>query len=192
MRHNVIDGILEIFYHKNYELLQEFSPKAGWNVIDIGSASGDFAVYTARKGAQVIAFEPERKNFEMAKKNAEVFGFTIIHKAVADWTGKTQLQIRGPLSHTLIPQEGGRGFEDVDVVTLDDSITWDHIDLLKIDAEATELMILKGGVKTIRRTHYIVMEPHHRSKELVTWLLNNGFAAKVICDKIGNEYICVI
>jgi FkbM family methyltransferase len=45
-------------------------------VIDVGAGIGDSSIYFASRGAKrVIAIEPNRHSYELAKKNIEVNGF---------------------------------------------------------------------------------------------------------------------
>ncbi len=67
-------------------------------------------------------------------------------------------------------------------------------DLIKLDTQGSELNILKGGIKTLKKTKYLITEIHFKNynigsashKELNSFLENNGFK-KV--DILFNHYM---
>jgi tRNA G37 N-methylase Trm5 len=69
--------ILSLYYprHINEVWLYEIYNPKGFEikkddlVIDIGANVGSFSIFAANKGARVFSFEPDKKNFEMIKKN---------------------------------------------------------------------------------------------------------------------------
>jgi Methyltransferase FkbM domain len=63
------------------------------------------------------------------------------------------------------------------------------IDLLKIDAEGSEVAILRGGERTLDHVQRIVLEYH--SRDLLTQvreiLVRNGFAQEMIIDYYAED-----
>jgi FkbM family methyltransferase len=72
----------------------------------------------------------------------------------------------------------------VDVKTLD-SITQDKVfDFIKIDVEGFELEVLKGGVNTLSKTKYLVVEMSPDSP-VIAWLENHNYT---LINIVGNHF----
>ena len=72
----------------------------------------------------------------------------------------------------------------VDVKTLD-SITQDKVfDFIKIDVEGFELEVLKGGVNTLSKTRYLLVEMSPDSP-VIGWLENHNYT---LIDIVGNHF----
>ena len=63
----------EQFHDKIYEELPEFMVKKGMTIIDCGAASGEYTLYALQKGANLIAFEPEKKAINNLKKKTNKY-----------------------------------------------------------------------------------------------------------------------
>jgi FkbM family methyltransferase len=146
----------------------------GQVVIDIGANVGVYALSLARRvgpKGRVWAFEPATDTAALLAEGIAANGSTwvqLVRQAVSDHTGMAWLQKPGhPELHSLapsVPEAGAindqdRG-EEVEVTTLDASLHrfgWQHVDILKIDAEGEEERILAGGVQLLRECSPLVM-----------------------------------
>jgi len=134
-------------------------------VIDIGANTGLFALLAAQANpaGRVLAFEPVPFIFDMLQKNIRLnhaTNLTAIQVAVADFCGETPFFVTH--TSTGIPTDSSScaGFRsDVEEVrlpttTLDGYLARQplaQLDLLKIDAEATEASVVRGAQETLRR-----------------------------------------
>jgi FkbM family methyltransferase len=117
---------------------------------DIGTCIGFVAVHAAKRGAKVVAFEPEPQLRARAKENlflnrADV---QIIDWAVSDGDGSAELFSDGPhgCSPTLAATEGRTPVKvatrSIDAAIADGTIPTPH--LVKLDIEGAEIKALRG------------------------------------------------
>lgn len=150
-----------------------FSP--GETLWDIGAATGLFAIYAARRGVSVMAFEPKATSFGVLVEHLalngvgdQVFPVCI---AFSDVTGTTHLQL-----HQMAAGSGGNSIQGEPnqfgdrhfmfnqgalAYRIDDFInafaltTPDHI---KIDVDGVEGLILRGAAKTLQTVRSVLVE----------------------------------
>jgi SAM-dependent methyltransferase len=72
---NVDKGHLSFHYNKELQVLDEnFIVNPAWNVLDIGTGKGRFAIYFAKKGCKVDAVDISEEMLSIAKENAKKEG----------------------------------------------------------------------------------------------------------------------
>ena len=115
--------------------------------IDVGANIGYYTLLMAKMGAFVHSYEPEPNNFKLLSKNVHQNNFskyvTLNNKAVSDFNGTSKLFLSQdtPGEHKLnYDRFKNNEFIEVPVIKLE----LDRIDFAKIDAEGTELNVLKG------------------------------------------------
>jgi FkbM family methyltransferase len=143
----------------------------GQVLIDVGAHIGYHALLgaflTGEAGA-VHAFEPTFSTFELLKENTADSG-NVFARNLGLWNEEAVLEINDfGLGHSSfntffsVPRSGGVKFAPVKVkVTTLDAYCAGGIrpDLIKIDAESSELKVLEGGKQTIKKFRpAIVME----------------------------------
>jgi FkbM family methyltransferase len=169
--------------------------KKGMNVIDIGAHIGTYSILAAEKvgpAGKVVSVEPEPRNYEQLKKNIELNKFkNVITKnmALSDHEGleKLYLNIDNSGGHSLTFQKDKNSYINVTVKTLDnliEELNLKKIDIIKIDAEGSEIPILKGAEKTLKNNpdmKIIVAAEHYPSQaEEVREFLNSvGLEARI-------------
>ena len=127
----------EQFHDKIYEELPEFMVKKGMTIIDCGAASGEYTLYALQKGANLIAFEPEKKAFLNLEKNTKKYkNVKLYNLALSNKDTKTTKKMDSIIDTSM------------------------KIDILKIDVEGHEIEVLKGARKTLKNVDKIVMEIH--------------------------------
>lgn len=122
-------------------------------LVDVGAHVGLYAVASARRGARVLAFEPDPANARALRWHVRLNHVggrvSLIEAAVGEADGATLLAGRG------LPQSGaadlyfrpGVDYRVVPVVSLDSLFLPERIrvDLMKIDVEGYEGRVLAGG-----------------------------------------------
>jgi len=160
--------------------------------LDIGTHIGSFIMRCKSAGADVIGFEPEKENFELAKLNTNGYG-EIHNKAVVGNNDKKRLLNLYDSSnkgrHSFYKQIM-RGLQDVECININDIIA-DDITGMKIDAEGCEWEIIRA-IKDFKNIKKIVFEYHfyligkERYFFLIDILEKQGF--NVIYEKETTEH----
>jgi FkbM family methyltransferase len=131
--------------------------------IDIGAHIGLFSVTMARAvsdDGQVICLEPSERTRAVLTRTLELNGVaawtTVRREAVADTSGRAALHesaIAGSNANSLVAAPADSTDTTVPTVTLDElcAETSAAVSCVKIDAEGAELMILRGGRRTLER-----------------------------------------
>jgi len=176
--------------------------KKGDVVLEVGANTGCFTVlfsHLAGRKGRVLAFEPVpntrsmlAKNVaEAALENVEIFPF-----ALGDTDGDSLMYvpgiIHGQASLRRHENEGWGADQDVETVSvlcrqldaLDDVITLSRLDFVKIDAEGSELAVLRGARQILRSQQpllHLEIEPawmdafHYRLEDLAGVLKELGY-----------------
>lgn len=179
---------------EQYQLKKLVEPQD--HIVDIGAQIGIFSLLAANycKDGLILAFEPERSNFDMLKQNAALnphLSIRIYNKAVTSQGEKIRLYIsannRG--AHTTYGGEGPT--QEVDGISLAeiiDQLPDRQLNLLKIDCEGGEYDILLNlANKDLKCIDDIIMEVHetpyiinYQPQMLFDKLTDSGFAVKVL------------
>lgn len=143
--------------------------KKGNTIIDVGANIGYYTVLLADKvgnTGKIYAFEPDKINFEILKKNVEANNLKnveIINAAVGSKAGKLKLHkskenlgdhklYKTPLGSAASPLDER---ETVKIIKLDDYIK-EPIDLMKIDTQGWEPEVIEGAKKIISKNKPIM------------------------------------
>lgn len=177
-------NLIGIFFKKEYDFL----PFDGKTVIDIGANIGDSCVYFALRGSsRIIAIEPFPTNYELAKKNIDVNGFTDrITLHLAGCAAETGDIIIDPL-YKSNGQSSLVGFKQgikIPLLTLRDILIENDVSreeaVLKMDCEGCEYeTILSSTADTLTYFSHIELEYHRGYKNLKEKLEKCGFQVSV-------------
>jgi len=138
------------------------------NIVDIGAQIGYYTIiFGTRTGinGKVFAFEPEKENYNLLKKNVEtnnLSNVTLINKAVSESSGKRELFIEQDNKghHSFAKSNNCQEKVVVETDTLD-SILANYnsliIDIIKIDIEGAEPIALRGMRETITRSPHMII-----------------------------------
>jgi FkbM family methyltransferase len=167
-------------------------PIAGKTVLDIGANIGDTAVYFAKRGARVIAFEPDPKMCELARRNVAGNGLRADIRCAGVGATEQTLALSATrdgadtLSVTLFPEhisvdKRHRETKPVDVVAFADVLSeLGCVDLVKIDCQGCEYPSLRSLTNAdMRRIKNVMMEYHGPSAELADQLRGCGFSVRL-------------
>jgi FkbM family methyltransferase len=133
--------------------------REGDTVLDIGANQGFFTCYAAHRGARVYAFEPNPECYERLVSNLELNGLTdrVVARpwAISDKNGQAELLVSNELGGGMstINPEFARNYNvsirrklEVPMYALPqvlESFSLSHIRFCKMDAEGSELAILR-------------------------------------------------
>lgn len=183
--------------------------QAGWTVVDIGAALGDFTVHAARQCAPgaVYAYEPFPESFALLEKNVRLNGLTNAHLF--------PLAVGGAANGTLLLRATGAAVQHsttaastaptvtVPSLSLNQMFAehqWPHCDYLKIDCEGAEYEILFAAhAQTLARIRRLCLEYHegvtpYTRDDLAGFLRERGFAVTMhpnpVHAHLGFLYAC--
>jgi len=173
-------GLKEIFLEEVYK--QNLSPQPF--VIDCGANIGLSIIYMKQHfpDAEIIAFEPDEKNFALLTRNVSSFNFKHVDsRKEAVWIENTFLNFsnEGSMS-SKIEADNRANSNKVKAVRLKDLLTRD-VDFLKIDIEGAEYRVLTDIEEKLSLVKNLFLEYHgtfDQNRELTTifdMLSANGF-----------------
>jgi FkbM family methyltransferase len=171
-------------------------------VYDVGAFEGVLTLYFARRAKQVIAYEPNPRNFGRCLENVRLNSLTnvqVFNRGVSDAAGSLEL-----LYDPLMPGAGSgdakiaeqisssiKSFKrlSIPVLPLDDDIAENHLpapDLIKIDIEGLEFPALCGMRRTLTEHHpELYIEMHGATAKEKT---ENARAVIGLLDGLGYRF----
>ena len=129
-------------------------------VVDCGANVGElfFSFYYKNLKIQYIAFEPDNKVFLCLNKNLQNTNSKTYNQALSnDNLEKTIYIDTHGANSSLIKFEDGLKEDKVECTTID-SLNFEKIKLLKLEAEGFEFEILEGSKKTLSKIEYISVD----------------------------------
>ena len=137
--------------------------KPGMVVVDVGANIGIYTLYAARglEGrGKVYSFEPAPRTFRLLQDNVQVNGYResgvvdLRQAAVTDRVGSARLAVFAEDSgHNTLFWDGDEERAEVPTVTLDEALAAEpRVDVVKIDAEGSEPLILRGMRRLAQRS----------------------------------------
>ena len=139
--------------------------KKGDVVIDIGAHIGFYTLFLAKlvgPTGKVFAFEPDKENFALLKKNIEINGYQNIiaeNKAISNLTCKSKFYVGSELyvCGALFKPEHFDDVVDVDTVSLDDYFKdfKEKIDFIKMDICGAEGKAFQGMNLLLSKNPYV-------------------------------------
>jgi len=180
---------------------RDFPIKSKEKWLDIGAHIGSFSILVKSLGCDVIAYEPNKENFLMAKENFKLnnYDIPIFNLAVVGNNDNKRLLYlntnRNMGSHSFYINKRRTKKEWVNCVNINSIIT-DEIDGMKIDTEGCEYEIIKA-IRDFKNLKKIVFEYHFnilgekRYFELINILSKNNFKLKYKKNVDKNWYLLV-
>ena len=139
---------------------KQFDKEPDGLFLDVGSNIGKYTVMMARRGFNVLAFEPDNENLKVLRKNIILNrinkNVSIISKAA--WSSNTVLRIyknRGMGEQTQVGRLETKimsptSTDYISAVKIDDIVRGRKVSLAKLDIEGSEIDAFKGMKDTFR------------------------------------------
>jgi FkbM family methyltransferase len=170
--------MFEVFLDQPYKDLDV----GGRDVVDVGMSFGDSTLFFALKGAkQVYAYEPMPKNFELAKANLAINGFSnisIFNAGVSSRDGWVRIDPRSDTGIAGPLRDSNFGIS-IQIISLDRIVNDFQLEdaALKLDCEGAEFDIIRDSKKeTLEAFSEIVLEYHQEPTPIVSVLTQLGFS----------------
>jgi FkbM family methyltransferase len=129
-------------------------------VIDVGVASGTFALYTRFPKAKHLLIEPIKEFEEHLRAICGQYNAEYVLAAASSNVGTIEIGIGDDLTGSSILRPGGER-RSVPVVTLDNLCRERGLSgpyVVKADVQGAELLVLDGAVKTLQHTELVLLE----------------------------------
>ncbi len=184
------------FERKEFDLFKK-AIKPNMIGLDIGANIGYYSVLFAKHSKRVHCFEIQKANYELLNKNISLNKLQdkaiLVHKAVSDKNGKTKIYT-GDMNnfanlskdnlhaHSLFSKK--YAVEEVETITIDKYFKdLPSPDYAKIDVDGHELEVVRGGLKTLRKAKFIMIEINlkdQKREEILKLFKKMGFKMKLI------------
>lgn len=178
---NPVDTLAGIFRMKEYDSISDIN---GNDVVDIGAAIGDTAVYFALRGAKkVYGYEINERYYNLAQKNIELNDLKNIISVELCGISATDKPLDSalPMLGAVVPERDRNATNGIKMKTLDEVARLHDIDggILKIDTEGFEYEILNGAApETLKLFSQIFLEYHYGVQNLPEKLESAGFTVE--------------
>ena len=154
------------------EILDQFDPKPGDTVVDVGAHIGLYSLIAAKRvgpSGKVIAIEPDPENCSLLQRNVELnklTNVTILERAAFSSNSKLKLYLPGKergftkLSTLMANRAVTENFLEIDATTLDYLMVMQgiaQVNWVKIDVEGAELEVLKGAAVTLSESKDVAL-----------------------------------
>jgi FkbM family methyltransferase len=175
--------------------LEEYVPREGDVVIDVGAYTGDtaliFSKLVGEKG-RVICFEPDSYCFQKLVKNKALRLKNVVALKRLLWSRKTVVKFAetNTIGSSVFSAGGYGRIRRVRATTLDEELrrlNLDRVDFIKMDVEGAEIEILKGASRTLRNNAprlaiatYHVVRGRQTREEVERILRRLGYETKTI------------
>jgi len=146
-----LNAVAETCVTEDYQLHNFLKIKPGDVVFDVGANMGSFAIYAAKKGARVYAFEPIKENYNRLIANIKLNhleqSITAFEYGIYSHSGTQSLHIsdNNKGGHSVL-DNGGHSAVEITIKRLADvfaELGVSSVDLLKIDIEGAEYEIFE-------------------------------------------------
>ena len=188
----------KVFIADEYNSPFQLSPQV---IVDAGANVGMATLFFARQypQAHVVAIEPESSNFEILKQNCEgIANVTLIRAAL--WSENRELKIGNPsgeawafmVSDEYCSSDNSPRVPAITVPEILHRLNADHIDLLKIDIEGSELELFSNGSeKWLGQVHFIAIELHDRFVPGCSRAFYSALASRQFSQEVRGENVFV-
>tara|TARA_A100001015_G_C15039172_1_gene738399 strand:- start:431 stop:1072 length:642 start_codon:yes stop_codon:yes gene_type:complete len=194
-------------YHKNTGMYVDWEqistlPKID-NFIDIGVGQGTQLLWKKFKNKKIICIDPLDYSENIVKQKLKKNNYSFYKYAVGAKKQIKTLNVEKNLGRSTLLKVTKKNFEGkpkskikVLVKTLDSIVQESNVKGsigIKIDVEGYELEIIKGAKKTLKKTHFVIIEARHNHKtfhkqyklsELMMLMTKNNFVlTKILTAK---------
>ena len=164
-----VKTINAVWAQRIYEPNEDFRPRRGWTVLDLGAHKGSFTIRAALVADRVVAVEPAPYNILRLRHNLELNGIDnvrVIEGAVGAAHGRIQMRLdakHSGVGSIVRDDANAEDVRDVPVATLEELVrsAGNPVDLMKMDIEGAETDVLSAASPQIlRHIHRIILEYH--------------------------------
>jgi FkbM family methyltransferase len=163
-----LGACVEVLVQQAYEQVPGFAGQPGMQIIDGGANVGVYAIAQAKRGARVVAFEPNPLTFQRLKehvaRNSLQEAVLCVNAGLAGTSGTRILETSGKWHTAHLADAPSNSAVDVKVLSLDDALKlsgFERVDILKLDIEGAEEDFLRLAGEALDRVDSVVVERHY-------------------------------
>ena len=150
--------------------------------LDLGAYNGDtileFAADVQNKYRQILAVEPDNKNFAKLQKNTtDLHDLTYLNFGI--WQDCRELFFSSKAGrNSALSEKGSRSVECINIDKIQNDYAVDKISYIKMDVEGVEKQAILGGADTLKNNKpKMLVSAYHRNEDLfllpnLIWQLN--------------------
>jgi FkbM family methyltransferase len=144
-------------------------------VLDVGANIGQFAIASIKRfpNCSIYSFEPVKDSYEKLVKNTAAFSnIKCVQLALGDTDASTEINVNshrhsssllelGTAHAEAFPWAKQLGREEIRISTLDScaaTLEFQTPVLLKLDVQGYEMQVLRGGLNTLPRIDFVLLE----------------------------------
>ena len=177
-------------------------------VLDIGAHLGHFSIVAARRGAQVVAFEPNPRTLPYLRRNLEANGVAdrvrVVERAVGTTAGTATLYTSPAGDQSSLHEHADAdGAVAVEVTAVDSETTGMRVDVIKMDVEGAEVSVLEGMARTladasprlvlfVERNPAALRRAGHAPEELDAALRTQGLVLESLEEEAEGDYVNLV
>lgn len=135
--------------------------------VDIGCYDGkdslNYMEWSGNNNAQIYAFEPDARNYEICKKNlGQYSNIKLLNIGLSDKVQEFFVMGKGEMSYL-----GEEGDLKIRTALLDDILQGKQVGFIKMDVEGHEIHVLRGSEKILRNQHPILaVSLYHKRSDI--------------------------
>lgn len=163
--------------------------------IDVGAHIGTYAIRFGVRKAKVLALEPDYRSYALLRENIALNHVeqNVDARNFAAYSRRRRLSFfvrRYPIISSIYGSGDYLEHRQVEAYPLDDlADNFREVDLMLIDVEGSEVEVLKGAKKTLKKTHRLVIEVSDRNMRKTAEILRGfGFDLAEITRGWGFKY----
>jgi FkbM family methyltransferase len=153
--------------------------------VDVGANIGGYAIRAARY-CKVYAIEPLPRNYKILKINEKLNNVKINSFNIAAGNKNDKIKLYYKLGAYGTPSIKRKYKEvvEVEMKPLDEIISEESIDLIKIDVEGAEDLVLEGARNCLKRTKMVIIERSESFPKAYRILKEEGFKLSKFLDDV--------
>lgn len=190
---------IHIFYSRDYERLEWFTPRAGWRVLDLGAFLGFYTLRACRlvgPGGVVYAVEPLPSHARLISANLRLNSLgngRLINAAASVSDGPAEIYVPERSINASLVRRYLAGLSrkatpmKVRAVSLDRIVEGaGPFDLVKVDVEGAEGLLLRSRLVEPSHVKRLVVEVHTnvwRPRDLAGCLEERGYSTVIVMSE---------
>lgn len=162
--------------------------------IDVGAGYGTPAIYASFEKSKHVCIEPLEQHMKELSERVAHLEHKIFNFGVLDKPGQSKIKMHKNILTSSLASTDDKDGVDIKVSTVDilmADVDWEGSILMKTDCQGTDLLVLKGAIKTLKRCDVVIVEVSffrfwgdHQADfyDIVSFMKGQGFVVHDLLD----------